>query len=709
MGKLLKIIFGLIAVLIIVLVVAVIVLPMVVDPNDYKDEIASAVEKQTGRSLEIEGDIDLSVFPWLGLDIGSTRLSNAAGFEEPYMASMETVQLRVKLLPLLSKQLEVDKIRLTGLQLNLGKDRNGVTNWDDLQGAGAAEGGAGAGEPETPGTDAASQLEGLAVGGIEVRDARLVWDDRAADARYEVKELAFTTGQIAPGESFDLDLKFKLAITQPDVSGNFSLKGGVLLADDMNAIAINAARLQLDASGDGVPGGQATLSLATDVAVDLAAQTLSLPDLVLEALGMKLSGQVSGTSISGDDPHFTGALEIAGFAPRDVIKALGQESPVTTDSVVLGKSDASLQWEASSKHFAVSALQLHLDDSTVEGSVRVDSFAAPAISFDLAVDTFDLDRYMPPAADGGAADTGSAAEPAAGTAAEPLQLDGLRALNLNGRLHIGSLKAFNLNTREVEIRVKGRDGLLRINPLGAQLYNGSYSGDITLDARKDVPHFSLNENVSGVQAGPLLQDLTGDDKLLGTANVQAQLTAAGATPQAIRSSLNGTAGFSFTDGAVKGVNIASLIRNAQAKLKGQSAPASKQPNQTDFAMLKGTARVTSGLVSNDDLSLQSPLLRISGKGEVSLPQETIDYTLTTKIVGSLEGQGGKQLDELKGVAIPVHVGGTFSRPTYAPDLGAALSEAAKAKVEEKVEEQKQKLEEKLGGELQDKLLKGLFK
>jgi len=157
------------------------------------------------------------------------------------------------------------------------------------------------------------------------------------------------------------------------------------------------------------------------------------------------------------------------------------------------------------------------------------------------------------------------------------------------------------------------------------------------------------------------------------------------------------------------VNIASLIRNAQAKLKGQSAPASKQPNQTDFAMLKGTARVSSGLVSNDDLSLQSPLLRISGQGEVSLPQETIDYTLTTKIVGSLEGQGGKELDELKGVAIPVHVGGTFSRPTYAPDLGAALSEAAKAKVEEKVEEQKQKLEEKLGGELQDKLLKGLFK
>jgi len=708
MGKSLKIIFGVVIVLAVLLAATAIVLPLVVDPNDYKDEIAMAVEKQTGRSLQIEGDIDLSVFPWLGLDIGSTRLSNAAGFEEPYMASMESVQLRVKLLPLLSKQLEVDKIRLAGLQLNLGKDRNGVANWADLQGdAAAREQGK---DGEVAGKETAGKLERLAIGGIEVSDARLVWDDRSADVRYEVRELAFATGEIMPGEPFDLDLSFNLSATEPAISGNFSLKGGVLLAADMGAVDISGARLRLDASGDGVPGGQVSLSLASDVAVDLTAQTLSLPSLVLEALGMKLSGQVSGTAISGDDPRFSGSLAVAGFVPRDVIRALGQEVPLTADAGVLASSEASLRWEGSSKHFAATDLKLQLDDTTVDGTARVDSFAAPAISFDLAVDTFDLDRYLPPAAPGAEAAPGGAAGKAdAAAAAEPLQLDALRTLNLNGRLHIGSLKAFNLNTREVEIQVKGKDGLLRINPLGAKLYNGAYSGDITLDARKDTPRFSLNENVSGVQAGPLLKDLTGDDKLLGTASVQAQLTAAGATPEALRSSLNGTTAFSFADGSVKGVNIASLIRTAQAKLKGQPVPEGDQPNQTDFAMLKGTATVTNGLVSNDDLSLQSPLLRIAGKGTVSLPQETIDYTLTTKIVGSLEGQGGKALDELKGVAIPVHVGGTFSRPTYAPDLGAALSEAAKAKVEEKVEEQKQKLQEKLGDELQDKLLKGLFK
>jgi AsmA protein len=352
---------------------------------------------------------------------------------------------------------------------------------------------------------------------------------------------------------------------------------------------------------------------------------------------------------------------------------------------------------------------MHLDDTTLDGKARVETFEAPAITFDMMVDTFDLDRYLPPVAEATEGEAAPAAEDApAGQADEPLPLEALRSLDLSGSLKVASLKAFNLKTSDVVVQVRARDGVVRVNPLGAKLYSGTYQGDVTLDARKDTPRISLNEKLSGVQAGPLMKDLTGEDTVLGTANVTAKLTAAGATADDVTRTLNGNTSFSFTDGAIKGVNIAEVIRKAQAKLKGQPVPEDNLPNQTDFASMSGTTSMTNGLVRNNDFSLLSPLLRLSGKGEVSLPQESIDYTLTTKIVGSLEGQGGKSLDELKGVAIPVHVGGTFSKPTYKPDLGAALSEAAKAKVEEKVEEQKQKLEEKLGDQLQDKL-KGLFR
>ena len=718
MGKLLKIILWLVALLVVIVVIAAIVLPMVIDPNDYKDEIAATVEQQTGRTLSIEGDLTLSVFPWLGVDIGPTQISNAAGFDAPYMARMEEVQVRVKLLPLLRKQLEVDTIRLNGLRLNLGKNKQGQTNWEDIvahlekesESKPAAR--SGGDSDKAGGKSSAPALDRLVIGGIEVTDAQLRWDDRSTDSRYDINELSFVTGAIVPGEAFNLDLRFKLAATQPPVNGRVELNGDILVAAGLDAVTITGAKFGLNLKGDAVPGGELTASMTTDVKLDLAAQTLSLPAIKLEVMGLNIRGHVDGTAITSEDPRFNGALTIAGFVPRKLLQALGQEDPQTADSAVLGKADANLTWDASLQHAAATALTLHLDDSTLEGSARVDSFETPAITFTAMLDQFNLDRYLPPEAkaDADSRDADSkVAKTSTDKEADDLPLEALRQLDLNGRLGIGRLQAFNLHVRDIEIQVKSKDGVLKVNPLGAKLYGGALQSDITLDVRKDTPRFSVNETLAGVQAGPLLKDLTGKEQLLGTTHVKANLSGAGTSSEQIKQTLNGTASFEFTDGAVKGVNIAALIRSAQAKIKGQPVPEQTEPNQTDFALMKGTATITNGKVKNDDLLLKSPLLRITGAGKVSLPEETIDYTLTTKFVGSLKGQGGEEMKELQGVSIPVHVGGTFSKPTYVPDLAAVLSDAAKAEVQKKVEKETRKLQKKYGGDLTDKLLKDLFK
>jgi len=703
MGKLLKIILSIAAFLVALVVVAAIVLPMVIDPNDYKAEIKSAVQDKTGRRLEIDGDIGLSVFPWLGLELGAMRLGNAQGFAEPYMASMNAAQVRVKLLPLLKKQLEVDTLKLAGLKLNLAKDETGRTNWADLQAESAA---AQEGQQEA-GKEQAAGLGGLAVGGIAVTDASVVWDDRASGTHYLVDDLSFTTGEIAAGQSFDLDLHFKVAATEPAMASQIELTGNVFIAPNLQAVDVKDALLGIHAEGKGVPGGKARVSLKSDMRLDLAAQTLRLPNMLLEVLGLNITGDIDGRGIGGDAPQFSGALKVGGFVPRDLIRMLGQPVPITTDPSVLDKADAALDWDASTKHFAIKALTMHLDDTIVTGNARVDSFDAPAISFALAIDSIDLDRYLPPTAAEGEAAT----QPAASKEGPP-QLEGLRKLNLNGKVTVAAMHAFNLEYRDAELQVNSRDGVLRMHPIGARLYGGTYQGDITLDASKKTPRVSVNENIADVQAGPLLKDLTGDDKVLGTANMKAKFSGTGLTPEELRRTVNGTASFSFTNGAVKGVNIAALIRKARAALKGQPAPAETGPNQTDFAALTGSVNVSDGLARNDDLLLQSPLLRVAGAGQTSLVDETIDYTLTTKLVGSLEGQGGKGLEDLKGVEIPVKVGGTWSKPSYVPDVAAALSEAAKEKVKEKVdeklEEQKQKIQEKIGDKLGDSL-KGLFK
>lgn len=216
---------------------------------------------------------------------------------------------------------------------------------------------------------------------------------------------------------------------------------------------------------------------------------------------------------------------------------------------------------------------------------------------------------------------------------------------------------------------------------------------------------SADESLSGVQIGPLLRDLTGEsERLTGSANLRAKLQATGNDADAMKRSLGGNAEFRFADGAVKGVNIAQYLREAQARLRGQPVPAESGPNQTDFTELSGTLQIANGVVRNDDLKANSPLLRVAGNGSADLGSERIDYRIRASLVGTLEGQGGAERDALRGVTVPIKVGGTFDKPSYALDVETLVAENVKAQVRERVEE---KVQEQLKGGAQDSLRKGL--
>lgn len=141
--------------------------------------------------------------------------------------------------------------------------------------------------------------------------------------------------------------------------------------------------------------------------------------------------------------------------------------------------------------------------------------------------------------------------------------------------------------------------------------------------------------------------------------------------------------------------MARLIREALARLRGEPLTAPEEPNQTDFTELQGTASVDKGIISNQDLAIKSPLLRVTGEGIVDLPQEQIDYRIRTVIVGTLVGQGGAGLEELKGIPIPIHIGGNLTEPRFSLDLQAVLSEQVEQQVQKAVEGQKEKVQEEL--------------
>jgi len=214
---------------------------------------------------------------------------------------------------------------------------------------------------------------------------------------------------------------------------------------------------------------------------------------------------------------------------------------------------------------------------------------------------------------------------------------------------------------------------------------------------------SFNETLKQVNASPMVKDMIGKDLLSGEADVAVKLSVNGITPDEARKTLSGTANFGFRNGAVKGVNIAKLIREAKARLNNQPLPPDNEPLETDFTALTGSLQVSNGVVNNRDLAMKSPYLRISGRGSCNLVNEEINYLLDTKIVGSSSGQAGKGLDELKGLTIPIRVGGTFSKPSYYPDLKRLLKDKAEKEVQKQVDKAKEKLEQKLNKQLQNLL------
>lgn len=676
------------------------------DPNDYKERISAAVKEQTGRDLVIEGEISLSLFPWLGLSLGETRLSNAEGFADEPFARIGEVDLAVALMPLLRRELQVERVRLEGLTLNLERDAQGRTNWDDLV-EDAEE--APAREPEARREDRDRGLRDLDVGGVEIRDARVSWRDAQAGTALRLDPFNLELGRVRLGEESPLEVSLTLHQEDPDMTVALDLNGRVTLDPAAQHFALRGMAAALDVSGEPVPT-EISARIGADLIADLAEGVASVEGLRIETLGMRLDGRAGVQDLHGGKPRVTGELRSDTFSVRSLLEALGETPPETADPEVLTRAALSLAFEADADAAALSSLEVTLDDTRIQGNARVSQYDRPAIRAELEVDRIDLDRYLPPPADGPPAEGTPEGGQREGWPEDPIELpvDLLRSLNVNASLAVGELIISRLKLSSLSLTLTARDGVVALEPFTGQLYDGSVQAGMRLDVRGDTPRYAFEQVLRGVRMGPLLDDMTeGEGLLAGTTQLESRIETRGDNVRAMVSALNGAGDFRFTDGAVKGINVAQIIRDAEARLRGQSVERSDEPNQTDFSELAGTFTIRDGVVANDDLRASSPLLRVRGQGSADLPRERLDYRVDTTVVATLEGQGGRSLEDLRGVNLPIRVQGPFDDLSYRLDLQSVLEGRAREEVERRIEEQVQpkvdEQRERLEEQLRDRL------
>lgn len=661
MKKTIKIILYTIGILVLLVVAAAIAATLLINPNDYKDDIVKVVHDKTGRELQLKGDIKLSLFPWLGLELGQTRFGNAPGFGAQPMASIDKIDVKLKLLPLLRKEVEVDTIVLDGLNLNLRRNKVGVTNWDDLVSAGTAAPGKAAkpAPTEKKAPSAAAPIAALTIGGIDIRRGELLWLDEQNATSVRVHNLSLQTSKLAIATPMDIKLGFDLVTGKPVIRTPVSLQG--------------------------------------QVTVDPNKETLKVKGLHLALLDLNLDANLDGKQVLST-PELSGKVSLRPTDLRSVLGKLGISVDMPADALKSVSLDSNVRFNQKTGAASVDHLVLKLDDSKLTGDATYIMGKVPAIRADIAVDAIDVDRYLPPTPAGADAKgkTGTAGRTPVAIPVAPL-----RTLDLKGSFKLGSLKAFGIRSTNISIPIVAKGGVVQVGPSKAQLYGGSYLGKQTLDVRKGAPRMSSNEKLTNVQVGGLLKDADIFDKFTGVGDVSADITARGIDVDDILNSLNGKASASLKNGRVQGLNLHKMVADAKeayAKAKGQPVPARpKVTDEMEYAKLTATATIKNGIVTNNDLVMDGPFTTVTGSGTVNLPKYNMDYRANVRIS---ENKNDKP--------VPVRIHGPFSNLSFNVEWDKVLRERAQQEVQKKIDTERKKKEEELKKQIEDKL-KDLFK
>jgi len=684
--KIVGIVIGALAAVLVLGAVAILVL---VDPNDYRDDIEKLVERQTGRSLQIGGELDLELFPWLALGVRDVRLGNPPGYGTDAFLTVREASVGVKLFPLLNKRLEISRVAVDGLDVRLVSRGDDANNWKDLS------------DPGDEKEESSGGAQQATIAGLDITHSTLVYTDEAEKSVTRLTKLEVHTGALGSGDPVDASARFTYddggaaPVAQIDAKAVIQLPQGTPKLDvtKLEASGKWFGSPDEDAAAKAEPAA-APIPFKLEVAslaVDLDAETLAPATLDVRLADLPVKITARGEKLFGDYV-VSGNVLVDSIAPRKVLPSLGVELPVTADPAALSSLSYKSDYRLTEKQLQLPALELVLDETRVRGNLSIEDLDAMALRFDLNVNAINLDRYLEPAPPEGQKE-GDATQ-----AADEPPTD----------LRVGKATLSGLEFAEVRLPLEARAGRVHLGPTQARLFGGGYNGDLVLDARPAQARLSMNEKVRGIDIGALMKASFDTDRVVGRGDANAVLTGTGNTDAAILESLAGKLDFDVKEGAIAGVDLWYELRRAVALFKRTAPPerAAGAP-QTPFKALKGSATLDAGVLRNDDLVADMDYLKANGKGSIDLGAGSIDYRLVAQVYKLPPAGAGAELADLEAAEIPITLTGALADMKIRPDVAGLVKARVKQEVEKKVDEKKEELKEEVKKKLGDKL-KGLF-
>ncbi|MEZ9564734.1 AsmA family protein [Vibrio artabrorum] len=700
-----------IAVPVFVVIAAILALVLLVNPNQFKPLIVEQAQKQTGLDLVIEGDINWQFFPSIGFELGQTELRNPEGFTQPNLFKVETVGVDVSVVPLFSNQLEIGNITLDGAEFYVETLKNGRKNIDALTQSSAPQEPAedasseSAPAPQEPATKDASGWT-INLAGVTVSNARFEMDDKQTGSFTKLYDVSLNLSEFA----VDTWTTATFAASGENNQQKFSATGSAEFKLTEGFASYALRNIDLNAKFN-------------DPATSIESAKIGLNTFEFDkvnSLTYAVIGKASGLDV---DLKGGGELTVDSAISKVTLNKLTLDSTFKGDTLPQSpmKVDmlSDLSFDLNKSHLSFVLEKLQANAIALDGKADVTLSEIPKVRFSLHSPNIDLDEFLGLGL-GNTTETvsaapsveGSGSTPNSGSSAPALEvepdLSALKTLDVEGDVTIDKFKANNAKMQNVKTAFSVNRGIAELTSFTSNLYSGSISATARLDARKTPATYTAKKKIKGVKVQPLLVDVAGNDMLEGTGNIDVNVKGKSLTPTGIKKNLVGTIAINFEDGAVNGINVAQLIRENYAKIKGEKVESKDEAQKTDFSAMKATLKVNKGWVSTNDLSAQSPLLRVTGQGKANFINETVDFLVRTSIVGSLEGQGGKSIDELKDVTIPIKVTGQWANPKFGLVFDDVLKQKAQKEIDRGVNKLTDKIKDEKTKEAVDSLLKGFF-
>ena len=616
MSRLIAIIVG-IVVLLVAIVVAV---PTFVPASVYKQRIVSLVKAQTGRDLTIGGDVGLSFFPRLAVKVENVSISNASWAKDRDMASMREMRAALKIIPLFKGDVQIDSFVLVDPVIHLEVKADGTPNWQFASTSAA---------PANTNAAPAAQLAGgptlrqLSLGDVSIENGTATYRNQKTGA-----SLAF--------EKVNVDLAL------PSLDDPFTADGSLVWNSEALSIKLKADRPRALTEGGETP-------------IELALKS------------SKINSTYKGTIRPFEGLKFAGNVTLDVASVRNLTAWLGNPMPAGK-----GFGPLSIEGKASGGNgvYNFSDAKIGFDGMNATGALAVNaSDKRPFIKGALAVDRIDANTYL--ASDDTAQGGGGGSNSGGGNTGwsnAPIDLSGLRVADADFTFSTHELLIKQIKIGESALSLRLNNGVMNVDLTKLALYEGTGNGKLTLDGSQRAAQVTASFSIAGVSANGLLTDAADFKRLEGRTALNFAIQTTGQSQRQMVGNLGGKGEVKFTNGAIKGVNIAQLARNVgQGALTGWESGGSQD---TDFSELGGTFTIDKGILTNNDLKMLSPLVRVAGNGTVDLPNRTLNYHVNPKLAATLEGQGGAA--DAKGLEIPLIIEGPWTAPKFRPDLEAML-------------------------------------